>query len=144
MNITLYKTKSESNKINKTLTSSMSFTGTLKDECSVLNPTIFIESDNLSDYNYLYIKEFNRYYFINDIKNVRNNIWSITGEVDVLYTYKDKILSLPLILEKSENDIHSNKMLNDGSYITTTETFEEILNFQSVADSNRYYLLTCI
>lgn len=144
MNITLYKTKSESNKINKTLTSSMSFTGTLKDECSVLNPTIFIESDNLSDYNYLYIKEFNRYYFINDIKNVRNNIWSITGEVDVLYTYKDKILSLPLILEKSENDNHSNKMLNDGSYITTTETFEEILNFQSVADSNRYYLLTCI
>lgn len=144
MNITLYKTKSESNKINKTLTSSMSFTGTLKDECSVLNPTIFIESDNLSDYNYLYIKEFNRYYFINDIKNVRNNIWSITGEVDVLYTYKDKILSLPLILEKTENDIHSNKMLNDGSYITTTETFEEILNFQSVADSNRYYLLTCI
>ena len=144
MNITLYKTKSESNKINKTLTSSMSFTGTLKDECSVLNPTIFIESENLSDYNYLYIKEFNRYYFINDIKNVRNNIWSITGEVDVLYTYKDKILSLPLILEKSENDIHSNKMLNDGSYITTTETFEEILNFQSVADSNRYYLLTCI
>lgn len=144
MNITLYKTKSESNKINKTLTSSMSFTGTLKDECSVLNPTIFIESDNLSDYNYLYIKEFNRYYFINDIKNIRNNIWSITGEVDVLYTYKDKILSLPLILEKSENDIHSNKMLNDGSYITTTETFEEILNFQSVSDGNRYYLLTCI
>ena len=144
MTITLYKTKSESNKINKTLTSSMSFTGTLKDECSILSPTIFIESENLSDYNYLYIKEFNRYYFINDIKNVRNNIWSITGEVDVLYTYKDKILSLPLILEKSENDIHSNKMLNDGSYITTTETFEEILNFQSVADSNRYYLLTCI
>ena len=144
MTITLYKTKSESNKINKTLTSSMSFTGTLKDECSILSPTIFIESENLSDYNYLYIKEFNRYYFINDIKNVRNNIWSITGEVDVLYTYKDKILSLPLILEKSENDIHSNKMLNDGSYITTPETFEEILNFQSVADSNRYYLLTCI
>ena len=144
MNITLYKTKSESNKINKTLTSSMSFTGTLKNECSILTPTIFIESENLSDYNYLYIKEFNRYYFINDIKNVRNNIWSITGEVDVLYTYKDKILSLPLILEKSENDIHSNKMLNDGSYITTTETFEEILNFQSVSDGNRYYLLTCI
>ena len=47
MNITLYKTKSESNKINKTLTSSMSFTGTLKNECSILTPTIFIESEKI-------------------------------------------------------------------------------------------------
>ena len=42
MNITLYKTSSENERVDKSLTSSLSLTGTLKDKTDVINPVVLI------------------------------------------------------------------------------------------------------
>ena len=98
MNITLYFNKSEKQKIGKNLTNSLEFTGTLRDETSVIDPVIMIEAENLSQYNYCYIPQFHRYYFIDNIEVVRQGLWRIRCHVDVLESHKNQILDLDVIL----------------------------------------------
>ena len=48
---------------------------------------------NFNDYNYIYIEELNKYYFITSRVIVDNNRFIINCEEDVLYTFKSKILN---------------------------------------------------
>lgn len=63
----------------------------LKNGCSLQYPTLLLELD--TDYfpEYTGFKIQNRYYNITDIRSVRNNLFEISGEVDVLATYKTDI-----------------------------------------------------
>ena len=103
LSVTLYNSASPVEKIGKTLTAGGSYSCTLKDTTSVLNPVLIIRtSDAVYNYNYLYIAEFQRYYFINDIKSVNNNVWEISAHVDVLETYKTAILANNAVIKRQE------------------------------------------
>ena len=66
----------------------------LKQDMNRLNPSILIYSDlSLEIMNYCYIDEFNRYYFIDKIEQVRKNLYRIHCKVDVLESYKLEILN---------------------------------------------------
>lgn len=101
--ISLYKTASENNRVVKALTSGKEMSGELRNQTSVLNPSIRIESaDNISTYNYAYIPEFGRYYYISDITSVRTNCWIISLRCDVLMSYSSQIKALRPIIEREE------------------------------------------
>lgn len=101
--ISLYKTASENNRVVKALTSGKEMSGELRNQTSVLNPSIRIESaDNISTYNYAYIPEFGRYYYISDITSVRTNCWIISLRCDVLMSYSAQINALRPIIEREE------------------------------------------
>lgn len=122
MKIVLYKYSGQTNKINKTLSTSIELQGYLKEETSLLSPSFIIEyiafdnvvEDNgikvgydnngtfekiqyendlnrLLNYNYAYIPDFNRYYFITNISSYRTNLWRIDMKVDVLMSYANEI-----------------------------------------------------
>lgn len=103
MTIDLYLNLSENNKLGKTLQSVATLTGELRDVCSIQNPVILIEADELSYMNYLYIKEFDRYYFVNDITAVRKGLWQISCHVDVLESFADDIKEQTAIISRQEN-----------------------------------------
>lgn len=65
-----------------------------KESTSVDSPT-FILTGNAFDYNYASWNDGNvtRYYFISDIRTVKNNLTEIDCVIDVLATYKTQILS---------------------------------------------------
>lgn len=65
----------------------------LKENCSVLNPT-FILSFDPSQYNYIYVPTWHRYYFITDWSYITTR-WEITCEADLLASLKSTILSTP-------------------------------------------------
>lgn len=69
-------------------------TGTLKDPCSVMNPTVKILRgvlDIVPDlYNYAYIAKFGRYYFVDNVAWM-NGFWEISMTVDVLASYRSQI-----------------------------------------------------
>lgn len=92
MHITLYKVSDAKNVLDKTLdnTTALKLVGTLRDKSDVVSPYILIQS-NPMDYNYAYIQEFNRYYFIEDIVSVRKNAWILNLSVDVLMSYNTEI-----------------------------------------------------
>lgn len=103
MTIDLYINDSENNRIGKSLSLVSSMNGTLKEACSVQNPVITIEAENLSNINYLYIPEFSRYYFVTDATVLQHNLWQISAHVDVLESFKDQILSQKAIISRQEN-----------------------------------------
>ena len=54
--------------------------------------------------NYVYIPDFNRYYFINDITSVRQNLWRLSLHVDVLMSYKKEINNIKAFVSRNEFD----------------------------------------
>ena len=102
MQIKLFKNLSEVNTIGKTLTEENERNGTLKDGCSVLSPSVVLTGENLSGFNYAYIPQFSRYYFIKEITSVKSGLWEISMRVDVLETYKDSIKANTAIIKRQE------------------------------------------
>ena len=140
MQIKFYYNSSEKNKIGKSLSKEITMNGNLRDECSVISPTILVEHSNLAGYNYAYIPEFNRYYFITEITSVRNNLWRISLKVDVLESFKTDILNLNCIVDKQQNQSYSNN-IDDGSYINRADSFIEIANYQNGFNSSGEFIL---
>ena len=106
MKIHLYNNASYKNKVDKTLNNEISKSGTLRQETSIVNPSIIMEG-NIEDYalyNYMYIPKFKRYYFITNIKTLRNNMIEISGHTDVLMSFKDTILNETAIVGRQYND----------------------------------------
>lgn len=114
-NIVFYVNSSEKNKIDKTLTEITTMSGTLRNETSIIDPVIIVEGD-LSAFtgcNYMSIETFGRSYFVNNIRSIRNDLFEVSGHVDVLSTYKNAIRRNQAIIRKQQNTW--NLYLNDGS-----------------------------
>lgn len=143
MVIDLYINSSENNRVNKFLSDKFEMTGTLRGETNVVNPEILIEHANPTGYNYAFIPEFNRYYFINEFTSVRNGLWRVRLAVDVLETYKSQIKQMPAIIDKQQNKGNSNLYLNDGSYVIDSRSYNTILNFSGgFNDGGKFILIT--
>ena len=140
MNITFYKNSSEKEKIGKSLSSGLTLSGNLRDECSITSPNILVEATSLVDYNYCYIPEFKRYYFISDITSVRNNLWRVSLKCDVLESFKSDILNSSCIVNKQQNQSYSNN-IDDGSYINRVDNFIEIANYQNGFNADGEFIL---
>lgn len=52
--------------------------------------------------NYVFIPEFSRYYFVDDIISLGNNFWSISLSVDVLMSFKKYIYNLNCWVDRNE------------------------------------------
>lgn len=116
MTIKFYKNLSEKNHLDKNITQQGSdVTGTLRENCSIIDPIIKIEaftSFDITSCNYAYIAEFGRYYFINNITCV-GNLFELSMHVDVLSTYKEVIRENSAIVSRQEK--HYNLYLQDGN-----------------------------
>lgn len=140
MKIEFYKNSSEKNKIGKSISNKLTLSGNLRDECSITSPSILVESTSLVNYNYCYIPEFKRYYFISDIVSVRNNLWRVSLKCDVLESFKSDILKLSCIVDKQQNQSYNNN-IDDGSYINRADSFVEIANYQNGFNSSGEFIL---
>lgn len=111
--ITLYKNSAEENRINKTpyLEYIGVIQGALRDSTSITDMTITIQQTEFPTFNYVYIAEFNRYYYVVDVTSIRTSIWEITLSVDVLMSYKNAILNVEGFIDRNEFD--SNPQLVD-------------------------------
>lgn len=141
MTVYLQSTTSEPNRINKTITTNNTYTGTLREESSVLDPIILFNADPqiLAGYNYMTIPEFaNRSYFITDISAIRNGLTQITGHVDVLYTYRAQILTQKVVTMRQENNW--NLYIEDGIFHEYANPLIVTKKFPSGFDSQSFVL----
>ena len=141
--ISLFKTASENNRVVKVLTDEKQLSGELRNQTSVLNPTIRIESsDNISTYNYAYISEFGRYYYITDIVSVRTNCWVVSLRCDVLMSYKNEIQSMNVILNNTQETGLSN-YLASPNWVNLVKTKTDIKVFPSgLSEQGEFILIT--
>ena len=91
--IDLYRNNSELNRMDKDLETGLTIYGNLKENTSIVNPVFIVETpiDVLSNYNYVYIYKFSRYYFITDMVTINNSLTEIYLHVDVLMSFKREI-----------------------------------------------------
>lgn len=140
MNITLCVNNSEKNKLGKTLSDLNVFSGSLKDETSVTNPVVIMELENPTGFNYAYIPEFGRYYFIDDMISVRTGLWKISMKVDVLESFQNYILGCSVILSDTETT-GKEMYLSGNVWKSKVKELTDIVNFPTGLSDNGYFIL---
>lgn len=75
----------------------------LKEASSIANPTIILDVGTGDDpsFNYAYISEFDRYYYVTDWTWINNRLWEASLSTDVLATFKDEIGASSLYVLRS-------------------------------------------
>ena len=143
MEIRLYYNTSDNRTIRKKLINEYAISGTLRESCSLLEPVLTIQHNDVIRYNYAYIPEFQRYYFINKVTSMRKNLWTIELEVDPLMSFKADILALSVVIDKQSSPSIGDEYIDDGSLVTDNYTFKSIYNFASgFNDHGEYILIT--
>lgn len=146
----LFKYKKERYRVDKSqfLTDSITFKGVFRDEVDILNPIITIETDeNLTMYNYAQIEIFGRYYFIENVSVVNNNLWTLTLSVDVLYTYKDVIFESEGFIERCEGEgadldmVDSEVIISSGFDVQQYYCHNDLLEGRENADYDICFVL---
>ena len=139
MQITLFNNTSEKNKINKSLNNVATLTGSVKENASITHPEITIEYSDPISFNYCYIDAFNRYYFVDDVIILRNNIMRLKLTVDVLMSFANGILNQNVIVIKNTNNY--NLYLLDENLKTLVKTTTTIVNFPNGLNDNGEFVL---
>lgn len=144
--IDLMQTYSDPNVLRKKLSADV-FTVefVFKDKSSLFNPTIILQTeDDLSKYNYAYIQEWNRYYFIDSskINVIAHNRYEIELECDSLSTFADQIIGIPCIIDRTEK-VGGSRYIPSEAWVANCKHKTDILSFSSgLLDTGEFILIT--
>lgn len=139
--IELIRNNSPANYVNKSLTTLANLSGTLKDNCSVEDPVVLVESNDtslLSNLNYVYIFEFKRYYYVKDITLVRNNLWSVSLHVDVLMSWRNNLKQNQGVVRRQAS--RWNLYLDDGVFKAYQDPLIKTVYFPNGFSTPEYVL----
>ena len=105
MTITLYKSPGERNILYRTMTLVKTLsTVQLTDIVNIETPELLINrDDSIIGFDYAYIPDFNRYYFLNDLQIVNGNQFKLFLESDPLESFKAAIDTSEIIAKRSTN-----------------------------------------
>lgn len=104
MVIKLYKCGSDPLCVDKTLTDELDVSGTVRDPIDQVNPIVEIEGATahmLEGYNYMYIEDYARYYFIT-IQNDSYSMNTVRGRCDVLSSAKNFLRARTATIKRNE------------------------------------------
>lgn len=141
MEVKLYKTSSPRKKLVKDLTDGITLTGTLRGQSSIMSPSLQIQDIAVIGYNYCYIPDFGRYYYINGINALRANLFELSLGVDVLMTYAKAIRSNAAIVDKVQSSGVAYNYINDGSFVNSNRMNQDIINFPHGFNGDGEYIL---
>lgn len=141
MELILYKTNNDRNVINKELTDPKRLDIKLKRDELVESPNISCNRfEGIQDYNYAYIPNFERYYFIVDIEVLNKRIVKLRLHTDVLETYKNDILNSTVRVSVAEIDSYVNVELNHDVRVKINKLMLDNTDFKN----SETYILTTI
>lgn len=102
MEISFYNTISPDEKVDKDLVLQTTLNGYLKAQTSMEEPVIVVETSSVpATWNYAYIPDFARSYFVRGRSSVKNNIWELEMEEDYIGSWKAGIRLNNAILRRS-------------------------------------------
>ena len=148
--INLYQNSAEVNRVDKGqfLVGVGTLSGALREECSMLTPSIVYQSSDVPTFNYVYIPIFNRYYYVTSLSSVSKNVWRMELNCDVLMTYKEQIYLLQGVIGRQEVDF--NPLLVDNELPTQNNPIVEVIDITSdafntqISDAVHNYVITVI
>lgn len=112
----------------------------LKENTSIENPHFILKDVN---FNVNYVKWDNHYYFVDDIISLKNNLYELVCNEDVLSTYKDDILKLTAFVNYSSSLYNDNildmRISSDNVLITKASS----IACDGFSDGG-VYCITCV
>ena len=141
MDILLYTNNSDSNVLNKDIVLQKQLVCYAnKENIDILSPNILLSYIDIKalNINYCYIKELNRYYYINSYKYEKNHLLKLTLQTDVLMTFRDNILLSSGVVKNTKNI----QNYNSDFEVLDTST-EKIITFENnlFSNENKLYLV---
>lgn len=115
MEIITYSLTEDGHHIPKHYTPVGTLTGSVRDAVDIENPTIRIDHAGTDTFNYIYVPEFNRYYYVLDKVQVRTGITDLICHVDVLESFYRQFIYSPMIASRSDSTY--NKFIPDGERV---------------------------
>lgn len=130
MDIYLYKMNEVRNMVYKSsyMTLYAHLEGVLREESSIINPVVVVQLETEVDgggnptyteasaFNYAYIPQFKRYYFVEDVVSVANKLWRLHLHVDVLMSFESDFVNstVPQFCERADPSVATpNAVLDD-------------------------------
>ena len=113
---------------------------TIKEDCSLVEPVIYINTDtDLTNVNYMKLGDF--FYYVRCEMLPGGDMYRLIGKRDALTSFKNEILYLKCVVDKNEYQV--NPYLDDGSYVIEERQKVEIINYPyGFNDSGSYILIT--
>lgn len=133
--------KSDERQIFKELVSGTTLNGTLRDESSIISPSILFESADVMRYNFCYIPQWQRYYFVRNITSFRTNLYLVELECDVLMSFKNDIANFEVVVDKQTMSKNGDEYIDDGSLVCDNYMFNRVYNFSSGFNNSPEYIL---
>lgn len=127
--IRIFNNISEPNRVDKSdyITQTLILDGSFRDSVSITHPVIDIKSKNIIDGNYIYIEEFNRYYFVRSIEIVRTGLYRMYCDVDVLMSFKTEIGNLRAVVKRNEFTYDDSLVDSEVVVSTPVKVIREII-----------------
>ena len=141
MEVKLCYNSSDNRCINKNIIDGEVISGTLRTSTSIISPVITFESNSPLRYNYAYIAEFRRYYYIKNVTSARNNLWEVQFEIDPLMSFKADICALKVVVDKQSNESNGDEYIDDSSLVTDNLMFNTVYNLPDGFNNNGEYIL---
>lgn len=138
MTIIFYKYDGIKNKINKIVYNGLAINDVIiQNDFDITDFVLLIKNSSFnSEYNYCYIHDLERYYFIESVERMNGTIYKIRVLVDVLKSFSSQIENINAIITKSENP--------DDNFVNCekSETFEsEVINMTDNFNHNGNLIL---
>ena len=114
MTVEFYMNNSAENVINKNVILVATATGVLKNDSDVLSPEIIVDGDIqsfINSVNYVRVVEFNRFYYLKSFNLNNKQLFTLSLECDVLYSFRAYIRQKSGIIARNANSW--NLYLND-------------------------------
>lgn len=125
LHLTFYKTADDPRRINKNLSTVGTATAAPTTAVNMLNPLLTLNYNAaLLSANYVYISEFSRYYYIENMEIDTAQRLNISCKVDVLMSHANNILACEVIAKRSE--VKYNLYLQDPNAPTEQKTQVQI------------------
>ena len=114
MNIELYRCKSPKNKLNKKQKKTLTISANIYEYTQNRNRLSFqFTVSDVGEFNYIYIPDYNRYYFVESVSLAENGMNVYECECDYLMTYKNLINQLSVKCRGSTKKFITNDVIID-------------------------------
>lgn len=141
MEVQFYYCQSDDRMINKVLDAGEVIRGVMRDECNIMSPVIRFQSANVLRYNYCYIPELQRYYTVATNNIIRNGVYDVTFDVDVLMSFRGDIMQLQCIVDKQTDLANGDEYIDDGSLVCDNIMFNRVYTFSGGFNNSPEYIL---
>ena len=136
----LYTTKTPNNTIGKVLENETEYNIKFKSQADRTKPVVVLMSETMIDFNYAYIPDFNRYYFVESIEVTPNKIYNISLRCDVLESFKNDILASSGFVNQQTTP---NKYYN-SDYQTEIKKEVDVIKSNVTLDTTKSIILVTI